>query len=425
MFKSIARHPLIQLLKNNKGNPRTLILMEPLWGIPFNLIAPFATLYMYLQGITDTQIGLILSISMVVQVLFSFLGGIITDKLGRKVSTMMGDFFGWSLACLIWAFSNNFWLFLIAVLFNSLEQINQTAWFCLLIEDGDEDDMLGMYTWIHIGGLVAVFFAPLAGFLIGGFSLIPVVRVLYLTFATTMFIKVILTYRYCDETGQGKIRMAETKSISVKEMLSEYKLLIPKVLKNLDVMKIVSVNVIFRITSLVSATFFGLYITRSLGVSETYLAFFPILNAFVMLVFMVGLQHKLEAIKFRIPMWIGLLLLIIGHILLISLPTGNLILIAIYVFLLAVANALIEPRRGALLQLYLDREERARLNALIITFVIAFTAPFGYLTGFLSTLNPRFPFILSLGLFLIAILIVGKLNDPQSKSEAIAENTTH
>lgn len=68
--KSLRKHPLIELLKHNKGNPRTLILMEPLWGIPANLIAPFATLYMYSQGITDVQIGLILSISMLVQVFF-------------------------------------------------------------------------------------------------------------------------------------------------------------------------------------------------------------------------------------------------------------------------------------------------------------------------------------------------------------------
>ncbi len=87
MKNSLLKHPLIELLKNNKGNPKTLILMEPLWGIPYNLIAPFATLYMYTQGITDVQIGLILSVSMVVQVLFSFIGGILTDKLGRKFTT--------------------------------------------------------------------------------------------------------------------------------------------------------------------------------------------------------------------------------------------------------------------------------------------------------------------------------------------------
>ena len=93
--------PIGSGLGNNPGNPRTLALIEPLWGIPYNLITPFATLYMYTQGITDVQIGLILSIAMVFQVFFSFSGGILTDKVGRKFTTMMGDFFGWALACLV------------------------------------------------------------------------------------------------------------------------------------------------------------------------------------------------------------------------------------------------------------------------------------------------------------------------------------
>jgi MFS family permease len=189
-IKTLRKHPLIELLKRNKGNPRTLILMEPLWGIPYNLITPFATLYMYTQGITDVQIGLILSVAMFVQVFFSFFGGIITDKLGRKFTTMMGDFFGWGVTCLVWAISDNFWLFLIAVLFNSFEQINQTAWYCLLIEDADPKDLVGIYTWVNIGGLIAILFAPISGLFINSFTVVPVIRVLYLVFAANMFIKV-------------------------------------------------------------------------------------------------------------------------------------------------------------------------------------------------------------------------------------------
>ena len=159
-MRRLGQHPLLQVLSNNKGNPRTLVLIEPLWGIPYNLIAPFATLYMYTQGVTDVQIGLILSITMFVQVFFSFFGGILADKLGRKFTTMLGDFFGWAVACLVWSVSNNFWLFLAAALLNCFEQINQTAWYCLLIEDAQPKDLIGIYTWVNIGGLVAIFFAP-------------------------------------------------------------------------------------------------------------------------------------------------------------------------------------------------------------------------------------------------------------------------
>ena len=271
---TIRKHPLIELLRNNKGNPRTLILMEPLWGIPYNLIAPFTTLYMYTQGITDVLIGLILSIAMFVQVGFSFFGGIITDKLGRKFTTMLGDFFGWCVACLVWAISDSFWLFLIAVLFNSFEQINQTAWFCLLIEDAEPKDLLGVYTWVNIGGLVAIFFAPISGLLVSSYTVIPVIRVLYLIFAVNMLIKVIITYKYCSETRQGKIRMAETKNTSVSKMLYEYKDLIPKVLKNKEIVKVLSVCVILHITNLVSTSFFSLYVTTKIRHSRSIFSFF-------------------------------------------------------------------------------------------------------------------------------------------------------
>lgn len=412
-IKMLGKHPLIQLLKQNKGNPRTLILMEPLWGIPFNLIAPFATLYMYSQGITDVQIGLILSISMFVQVFFSFIGGIFTDKMGRKFTTMMGDFFGWCIACLIWAVSGNFWFFLAAVLFNSFEQINQTAWFCLLIEDAEPKDLLGIYTWVNIGGLVAIFFAPISGLLISSFTVVPVVRVLYFIFAVNMLIKVIVTFRYCEETRQGKIRMMETKDTPVLKMLYEYKDLIPKVLKNKEILKVLAVTVILHITNLVSINFFSLYATQRLGIAERYLAFFPILNAAVMLVFMIGIQHRLESVKFRIPMWVGLILYATGSILLIMAPVGSMPIIILYVFVTAIASSLVMPRKDALIQLTIHPEERARINALIMSFTIAFASPFGYLAGWLSSIDRRLPFVFTFTLFLTAIMIVGRIRDPE------------
>ncbi len=420
-IKTLGKHPLIELLKNNKGNPRTLILMEPLWGIPYNLIAPFATLYMYTQGITDVQIGLILSVAMFIQVFFSFFGGIITDKLGRKFTTMMGDFFGWCVACLVWAVSGNFWFFLIAVLFNSFEQINQTAWYCLLIEDADSKDLLGIYTWANIGGLVAIFFAPISGLLINSFTVVPVVRVLYIVFAVNILIKVFVTYRHCNETRQGKIRMAETRDASVLQMLYEYKDLIPKVLMNKEIMKVVTVSVILHITNLVSSNFFSLYVTQRLGIADRYLAFFPILNAAVMLIFMIGVQHRLEAIKFRIPMWIGLLLYAACSILLILTPIGSLPFIIIYVFVGAVAGALVMPRKDALLQLNINPKERARINSLIMSVTIAFASPFGYFTGWLSSLDRRLPFVFTFTILVAAIIIVGRIRDPEFAQSSEAD----
>ena len=416
MKKRLGRlkyHPLIQVLGRNKGNPRTLVLIEPLWGIPYNLIAPFATLYMYTQGVTDVQIGLILSITMVVQVCFSFFAGILADKLGRKTTTMMGDFFGWGLACLVWAASQNFWLFLLAALLNCFEQINQTAWYCLLIEDADQRDLVGLYTWINIGGLVAIFFAPISGMLVSANSVVPVVRVLYVLFALTMMTKCFITYKFCHETRQGQVRKAETKGVSPFRMLGEYRQLIPMLLKNRAVVKAVAVAVLLYIANVVNTNFFSLYVTQRLGLSDNYLALFPILNAGVMLVFMVGIQHKLNALKFRAPLWAGLALYAVGALVLLLSPVGGLGFVLLNVFLTAVAASLVNPRKDALLQLNLDPQERARLNALIMASTVALSSPFGYLAGWLSSMDRRLPFGFMILLFLLAMAVVGRIKEPQ------------
>ena len=414
-WKRLGEHPLIQVLAGNQGNPRTLVLIEPLWGIPYNLIAPFATLYMYTQGITDVQIGLILSIAMVVQVFFSFFGGILTDKVGRKFTTMMGDFLGWALACLVWSVSNNFWLFLIAAILNCFEQINQTAWYCLLIEDAHPKDLVGIYTWVNIGGLVAIFFAPLSGLFVNAYSVVPVVRVLYFLFSLTMITKVFITLKFCRETKQGRIRRAETKGVSVFHMLGEYRQLVPRLLKDKGALKAVAVSVLLYITNMVSTNFFSLYVTQRLGLSENYLALFPILNAAVMLIFMVGIQHRMSAMKFRVPLWIGLALYCVAALVLIFSPTNSLGFVLIYVFMAAVAAALVNPRKDALLQLNINPQERARLNALIMASTIALSSPFGYLAGWLSSLDRRLPFAFALLLFLLAMVVIGRIQEPRTE----------
>ena len=411
--RRIKYHPLIQVLGRNKGNPRTLVLIEPLWGIPYNLIAPFATLYMYTQGVTDVQIGTILSITMVIQVFFSFFAGILADKLGRKFTTMMGDFFGWALACLVWSVSHNFWLFLLAAILNCFEQINQTAWYCLLIEDAQPTDLVGLYTWVSIGGLVAIFFAPLSGLLVNAYSVVPVVRVLYVLFSLTMLTKSLITLKFCKETKQGQIRRAETKGVSVFHMLGEYRHLIPKLLRDKGVLKAVAVSVILYITNMVSTNFFSLYVTQRLGLSENVLALFPILNAAVMLVFMVGIQHRLSSTRFRAPLWVGLGLYCVAAVVLILSPADSLGFVLVYVFVAAVAAALVNPRKDALLQLNIDVQERARLHALIMASTILLSSPFGYLAGWLSSLDRRLPFAFTFLLFAAAMVVVGRIKEPQ------------
>ena len=168
---------------------------------------------------------------------------------------------------------------------------------------------------------------------------------------------------------------------------------------------------------MVSTNFFSLYVTQRLGLSENFLALFPILNAAVMLVFMVGIQHRLSATKFRAPLWLGLALYAVAALALIFSPADGLGFVLLYVFAAAVAAALVNPRKDALLQLNINPQERARLNALIMASTIALSSPFGYLAGWLSSIDRRLPFVFTLLLFVTAMLIVSRIQEPQVREE--------
>lgn len=200
-------------------------------------------------------------------------------------------------------------------------------------------------------------------------------------------------------------------------MLGEYRQLIPRLLRNKAVLKAVAVSVILYITNMVNINFFSLYVTQRLGLSENFLALFPILNAAVMLVFMIGIQHRLSATRFRMPLWAGLCLYCMAALVLIFSPADHIGFVLLYVFLAAVAAALVNPRKDALLQLNINPQERARLNALIMASTIALSSPFGYLAGWLSSIDRRLPFAFAFVLFVAAILVVGRIQEPQMEEE--------
>ena len=80
------------------------------------------------------------------------------------------------------------------------------------------------------------------------------------------------------------------------------------------------------------------------------------------------------------------------------------------------------PRKDALLQLNINPGERARINALIMSFTIAFASPFGYFAGWLSSIDRRLPFVFTFTIYIIAILIVGRIRDPEFADDNEEEN---
>lgn len=417
---AVTDHPLLTTLVGLRGNPRACVYTEPLWGIPYSLYVPFFTLYMYALGVNDQQIGFLISIGMVFQVFAALLGGVLTDKLGRRLTTVIFDVLSWSVPTLIWAFSQNFWWFLVAAISNSLWQITNNSWNCLLVEDCEPEKLVHIYTWVTISGLLAVFFAPVSGLLVETLTVVPAVRILFgLTFIM-MTAKFIILYRYSRETKRGEIRRAETKGVSIWTMLGQYKSVFSLMLHTKETLQVLGIMLVLNITSMISGSFFSLYVTQNLQVPDSWLAYFPMARAAVMLIFIFSIQTMLNRLSFHIPVMTGLVFYLASQILLIFAPAGQPVWLILYVLCEALAFALVVPQKDTLLVLFVNPEERARIISLIYVAMIGLSAPFGTIAGLLSAYSRRLPFVLNIIFYLLCILLVMRMRHDSRKRSSQA-----
>jgi len=410
LVKKIKTHPLIVTLLNLRGNPRACIYTEPLWGLPYQLYIPFASIYMYSLGLSDVEIGLLLSVSMAVQVFSAFLSGILADKFGRRTTLFYSDLVSWALPCLLWAVSQNFWWFLAAAVLNGLSRLSDISWVCLLSEDADQEKLTEIFTWAHISGLIAVFVAPLSGLLVSKYTLVPVVRGLYLFSALSMAAKAVLFQMYSTETNHGKIRMEETKNTPIITMTAELGGVFKKIWHSPVILKTLAIMVAMNITIYVSGTFFALLATNEMQLPQQYLAYLPIIRSGLMLLLLFGAQRLFRGLGFRFSMISGLVLFIVGQFCLIwgaGNPAHGLLFALGYVVLEAIAFGTVMPQRDALVARCAPADERARILAILNTVMIGGTMPFGYFAGLLSNTDRRLPFVLNTVLFVGVILIIG------------------
>ena len=390
---------MITTLRSLTGNPRGCVYTEPLWGIPFNLYAPYVSIYMLALGLSDTQIGTILSISWGFQIIMALVSGVITDKLGRRLTTLIFDILAWTIPALIAALAQNFWYFLAAGIINSLWRVVHNSWACLLVEDAEPHQLVDMYTWIYIGNQLVGFVAPLAGILIGIFSLVPTMRGLY-TFGAVMFtLKAIITYRMTEETAQGKVRMQETRHQSALNVLSEYKGVLRTLLRTPQTLYTAGIMLVVTISTLISGSFWAIIVTEKLHIPAQNLALFPLLKSAIILSFFFVVMPRLNKMHYKLPLAIGFLGFVASQLMLIAAPVGGYLFLIVSVVLEACSFAAVSPLTDQMVALTINPQERARILSILYVGIILLTSPFGWIAGTLSARNKDLPFILNIALF--------------------------
>ena len=407
------------VLRGFRGNARAVVMTEPLWGISYNLYATYTSVYMLELGCSSLQVGLIASIALACNMLFSIPSGHITDRLGRRRTTLIFDLLSWSIATLIWAAAGGITAFIVAAAVNALVRIVHVSWSCLFVEDTDPEQRVHVYAWTYVAGLLAGFVAPLAGLLVARFGVVRSMRGLYLfAFAsmTTMFlVRNALTH----ETELGKARMRAVRHYRLPEVVADYRRVALQILRSPTVLLAFALAILVNVQGTLRGSFVAILLIRALGIPASSIALFPALNSAVMLaVFVFALPALSRGNPVR-PLLGGFALLVLSAALLAASPKGSYLVIAASTVVGAVGSAIAMPFTDALLANSVRDEDRATSLAIVYTLLFGFSAPFGYVGGLLASVSERLPLVLTAAMALACLVLVALIPRAQQAAKPV------
>lgn len=416
----LMKNPMLSFLMGLKGNARACLWPEPLWGIPYNLCLPYASLYMAALGLSPAQIGYVASINIVAQVVFAVLSGVVTDKLGRRRTTFLFDTLSWSVPEFLWMISQDFRWFAAAAVFNGAWRVTENSWSLLLIDDMKQEDIMPAFSLTQMLGLFSAFFAPLSKLAIDAFGLVPTMRVLYGVTFVSMTVKFILVQKFSVETSVGRRRMEATKSKSIFRLLYECKDVYIRTVLNRRMLLTFGIVASYSLVTTLTNSYWSLLACRELGIAQGNVVFFSTTKSLMTLLCVLFLVPRVTRLPMKRPMLGGLAMHIAAMALLLAAPRGT---AAVFMLLLstlleAAALSILSPSTSSLMFINAGEEERARVCGLVYGTVSLLTAVFPSLIGQMAEVSLRLPFAVCIALFVFAGVLVTLLSRmPQQETD--------
>jgi MFS family permease len=402
---------ILKSFKMLKGNTRVSVIMEPMYGIPFALFNFYLSLYMKSQGIIDLQIGYLIALSFILSAIFSLVGGVITDHLGRKRTTLIFDLLSWPVALAIYAFSNTFWLFALAIIMNSLGKITSVSWSLMVIEDSDNDERIAAFNILNIINLAAGIVTPIGGIIVSALGVASAERYFLIFMTITMLIMILLRNHFYVETKTGQEILDSKIPFNIREIFKNglYGRAILTIFKSKKMIMIVCVYVLFMIyipIGTFSSLYYAPYINEVLGIGKSAISILGAVNSVVMLVVFVLIIPVISRFNMVLNMIVGIIIQAVALVFFVLIPSNHLTSTIFCVALFALGFSLFRPFIDAILAEVTDGRERAGIYSLLNTVISIFSSLLGLFSGYLYAINPRFIYLESIGILLLSTIFL-------------------
>lgn len=409
------------MLGQIRGNARTCVFIEPLFVIPSSMYTTYASVYMLKLNVTDTELGLVTTLNLLLQIFSAFISGYLTDRMGRRKALWVFDVVSWSLGTLLWAISQNFWWFVLAAFLNSFQRIPSTAWYCLLVEDTEPDKRTIVFTGLQIVSVVGGLFAPIGGILVSHFSLVPATRIMYAFACISMSLMIYFRHLGLHETDIGLRKMKERNKAHFQEELVEYWTVLKQILKDRTLMLLFAVYVLWNVQTTIRTTFVSVYQVEYLHIPAALISLFPAISSIAMVALLFAAMPRFREEQAKGLMNVGFLCLIAANAVLVWTPKGNFTWVVVSTILAAIGTIIANPYVESVVANAIDDEHRATMLSVLNVLILAFTSPAGIIGGWTYSIDPRIPLWLVIAVFILCVALVWLAGTKGNRMEKAVE----
>ncbi|WP_407570447.1 MFS transporter [Deinococcus altitudinis] len=371
------------------------------------VIAYYAPLYMRGVGLSSAQVGWLGSLTLAFALVFQAVAAPITNRVGRKRTTLIGDLVSWTIPMFVWAFSRSFESFLVAAVLSASGRIVMVSWSLLVIEDVESSKRAKVFGILNMIVAGCGLLTPLVGYFITQYGVVPVLRIFYALGGVGMTVMFIWRNAITQETVSGQAAMTEHGDMHPWQSL-RYTVQQVAGLHRHPGLSGVMVFYVLTIFIEQMSLFQILFLGETLRFGAGALSLVPVAGAVVAVV-MYRLVRRLSATPAERTLVLARLLGLGGAVLLLLIPAGNLWVLLLAVSVLAAATFLTQTYRDAVLFSRLPKTGGADLYSAVQTLCLLCSIPAAGLAGLIFSAQPRLLFIviagLNLALLLLAVLL--------------------
>ena len=334
------------------------------WAIPYTIYIYYLSLFLEAEGLSTSNIGLLMTVANASALVFSLVAAPIVDRMGRRNVTFIFDLIASSLPCLLFLAGGKLVIALIAQAITGMNRIMSTGYYLLMIEDTGEDNSIGAMNWFNIILVGAGLTTPIGGLVVSRMGLVAGEKLFLILSFVSMTVQAIVRHILVKETPTGELVKKQKKSFSIKDMAKSYADGLKYMFSNKAVLSAMIINGLVYVYYTVGTTismFFTPYFADYRGLGGVTLGMVGGIYAGGTLFSMLLINPRIKPKQLYPATIISSLVSIAGFLLLILCPQGNTVLLFIAIVLISLSYGVLKTIADSILALQMTSEHSSTL----------------------------------------------------------------